>query len=147
MKEKGIPLYQDRKRSLQLIVLGSTNVGEQKRNTALYRFLGDGSEYSAAALDNEPDEEWGAASQSRPLREYRPIVTVGDLTVYEHKSRAEYYVTPHRSGNPPKYGTGPMDLDRFRIKYRADLWKAVMDRRVVFERTAAEIKMLQYIGS
>ena len=147
MKARGIPLYQDRKRSLQLIVLGATSLGEQKRQTALYRFLGDGSEYSAAALDNNPEEEWGGASRSRPLREYRPIVTVGELTVYEHKSRREYYVTGHRSGNPPRYGTGPMDLDRFRLRYRPDLWAAVMDRRVVYERTAVEIKFLTYIGN
>lgn len=147
MKEKGVELYQDRKRSLQLIVLGSTAKGEQKRDTALYRFLGEDSGYSAAALDNDPDEEWGRVNRSRPLREYRPIVTVGDITVYEHKSRYEYYVTTHRSGDPPRYGTGPMDLERFKIKYKADLWAAMMKNKVVYERTNDEILLTKYIQS
>lgn len=147
MKEKGVELYQDRKRSLQLIVLGSTSKGEQKRDTALYRFLGADSGYSAAALDNDPEEEWGRVNRSRPLREYRPIVTVGDITVYEHKSRYEYYVTTHRSGDPPRYGTGPMDLERFKIKYKADLWAAMMKNKVVYERTNDEILLTKYIQS
>lgn len=147
MKERGIELYQDRKRSLQLIVLGATAKGEQKRDTALYRFLGDGSEYAAAALDNDPAEEWGRRNRSRPLREYRPIVTVGEVTVYEHKSRYEYYVTQHRSGNPPRYGVGPMDLERFKAKYKPDLWAAMMKSRVVYERTNDEILLTKYIQS
>ena len=147
MKERGIELYQDRKRSLQLIVLGATAKGEQKRDTALYRFLGDGSEYAAAALDNDPAEEWGRGNRSRPLREYRPIVTVGEVTVYEHKSRYEYYVTQHRSGNPPRYGVGPMDLERFKAKYKPDLWAAMMKSRVVYERTNDEILLTKYIQS
>lgn len=147
MKEKGVELYQDRKRSLQLIVLGSTSKGEQKRDTALYRFLGADSGYSAAALDNDPEEEWGRVNRSRPIREYRPIVTVGDITVYEHKSRYEYYVTTHRSGDPPRYGTGPMDLERFKIKYKADLWAAMMKNKVVYERTNDEILLTKYIQS
>lgn len=147
MKERGIELFQDRKRSLQLIVLGATAKGEQKRDTALYRFLGDGSEYAAAALDNDPAEEWGRGNRSRPLREYRPIVTVGEVTVYEHKSRYEYYVTQHRSGNPPRYGVGPMDLERFKAKYKPDLWAAMMKSRVVYERTNDEILLTKYIQS
>lgn len=147
MKEKGVELYQDRKRSLQLIVLGATAKGEQKRDTALYRFLGADSGYSAAALDNDPEEEWGRVNRSRPLREYRPIVTVGDITIYEHKSRYEYYVTSHRSGDPPRYGTGPMDLERFKIKYKADLWAAMMKNKVVYERTNDEILLTKYIQS
>lgn len=147
MKEKGVELYQDRKRSLQLIVLGATAKGEQKRDTALYRFLGADSGYSAAALDNDPEEEWGRVNRSRPLREYRPIVTVGEITVYEHKSRYEYYVTTHRSGDPPRYGTGPMDLERFKIKYKADLWAAMMKNKVVYERTNDEILLTKYIQS
>lgn len=145
MKAKGVEVYQDKKRSLQLIVLGATSKGEQKRDTALYRFLGDGSEYSNAALDNDPAEEWGRGNRSRPLREYKPMVTVGEITVYEHKSRYEYYVTRHRSGNPPRYGTGPMDLERFRTRYRPELWEAVLANRVVYERTKDEILLIKYI--
>ena len=147
MKERGIPIYQDRKRSLQLIVLGSSSVGERKRQTALYRFLGDESGYTAAALENDPDEEWGRENRSRPLQEYRPLVTVGEITVYEHKSRREYYVSSHRSGNPPTYGTGPMDLDRFRVRFRPELWQALMDNKIIYERTNAEILLIKYIGT
>lgn len=146
MKEKGIELYTDRKRSLLVIVLGSSSVGERKRRTALYQFLGDDSGYTSAALDNDPDEEWGARNRSRPLQEYRPVVTVGDITVYRHKSRREYYVSSHKSGNPPTYGTGPMDLDRFRVRYRSDLWAAVLNNKVVYERTNAEILLIKYLG-
>ena len=146
MKEKGIPIYQDKTRSLQLIVLGSSSVGERKRQTALYRFLGDESGYTSAALDNDPDEEWGARNRSRPLQEYRPIATVGELTIYEHKSRPEFYISFHRSGNPPRYGTGPMDLDRFRVRFRAKLRDGILRDRVIYESTRSEILLIKYVG-
>lgn len=147
MKERAIPLYQDRKRSLQLIVLGSSSIGERKRQTALYRFLGDDSAYTSAAIENDPDEEWGRGNRSRPLQEYRPIVTVGEITVYEHKSRKEYYISTHRSGNPPTYGTGPMDLDRFRVRFRAPLRDAILSDHIIYEQTKTEILLIKYIGN
>lgn len=146
MKKSGTHVYQDRKRSLLLIVLGQSSIGERKRNTALYNFLGDDSIYTAAALDNEPDEDWGGRNRSRPLQEYLPMVTVGDITVYRHKSRDELYVTGHRSGNPPQYGTGAMDLERFRVKFRGIIYNAIMQNKIVYEKTIYEISLLKWVS-
>lgn len=146
MKQTGTEVYNDPKRSLLLIVLGSTAKGEQKRNTALYRFLGSGSEYTTAAIDNDPPEEWGRVKKSRPLKEYRPVVGIGELTVYSHKSRNELYVTKHRAGSPPVFGTGPMDLERFRVLFRPDIVSLMIKNKVVYETTKDEILLTKYIN-
>ena len=147
MLSKGIPLYQDRKRSLQLIVIGAQGIVEQKKDTALYRFLGAGSAYTEAALDSLPAEDYGRSTGSRPLREYRPIVSVGELTVYRHKSKKELYVSTHRAGDPPAYGTGEMDLSRFRVHYRQQLFDAYINNKIIYESGRLEILLLQYIGA
>ena len=40
-----------------------------------------------------------------------------------------------------------LDLDRFRVRFRPELWQAVMDNKVIYERTNAEILLIKYLGA
>lgn len=144
MKRKGQRLYIDRGRGLLLVVLTDSAIGEEKRGTALYTLLGKNSEYTAAALENTPAEEWGTMCRPVVLREYNPIVAVGEICVYKHKHRAEYYISSHISGSPPRFGSGRVDLRRFNTRYKATLWNAYMDRAMVFENTTTEMLLIKY---
>ena len=73
---------------------------------------------------------------SRNLQEYRPVLTVGVLTVYEHKSREEYYVSFHKSGSGESYTDERIELLRFKDK-NMWLWGAHMDRAIIFETYSA----------
>lgn len=147
MKKKGVPVYIDRGRGLLLVVLTDSDIGEQKRGTALYTFLGKNSEYSAAALNNTPPEEWGALCRSVSIREYNPLVAVGELCIYRHKSRSDLYVSAHVSGSPPRYGSGRVDLKRFNTRYHVMLWDAYMNKRIFFESTTTEMLLQKYLNA
>jgi hypothetical protein len=95
------------------------------------------------AIRNSFINEERGRIETRPIKEYRPIVSIGEITVYKHKSRREYYVTTFRSGSPDSYTTGEKDRERFRKKYLF-LWQCYMRREVVFEEYMSEILFDKY---
>lgn len=124
-------------RGILLVDMVDSPIAEAKKDTALAKSLA-GTDYYRSALENQYAGEEKSAISSRALSEYKPLVTVGRLTVYRAKSGGEYYVTEHRSGQPPTYGTGHYDLERFRQRYRM-LYGQYMMRRIVFEKYSDEI--------
>lgn len=130
-------------RDLTLILLNTTPISEKKAQTSLYKLAGRNSSFSKMALDNEFTAEEMADIKSLSLREYRPIVTVGELNIYRHKSRNDYYITGHSSGSPSQYDSSPMELKRFRHDYYY-LWLAYLRRAVMFESYIYKVLFEKY---
>ena len=130
-------------RDLTLILLNTTPISEKKAQTSLYKLAGRDSSFSKMALDNEFTAEEMADIKSLSLREYRPIVTVGELNIYRHKSRNDYYITGHSSGSPSQYDSSPMELKRFRHDYYY-LWLAYLRRAVMFESYIYKVLFEKY---
>jgi len=130
------------KRKMLLIDLYKSQISEAKSDTALYQ-LTKGTEFYEMAIRNSFINEERGRIESRPIKEYRPVVSIGEITVYKHKSRKEYYVTAFRSGSPDSYTTGERDRERFRKKYLY-LWQCYMRREVVFEEYMSEILFDKY---
>lgn len=138
-------IYKSPERGILLIDFGPDNpISKKKKDTALYR-LTRGTTYSAMALENKFAYDNPSAQASRPLREYTPVVFVGELAIYRHKSKDIYYCTDHKSGGAPTYGSGQTDLARFRRAY-AWLWLVYMGNRVEFENYACEALLTNYFG-
>ena len=131
MKEKGLEVYEDPARGIALYMPSNSPISEKKKDTALYRLLGDNA-YAKMALGNEFINEDLTNVESKRLAGYAPLVIVGELCIYKHKSKREYYVTTHKSGTPETYTAAEMDLKRFRRDY-AFVWLAYLGRRVYFE--------------
>ena len=130
-------------RDLTIILLNTTPISEKKAQTSLYKLAGRDSSFSKMALDNEFTAEEMADIKSLSLREYRPIVTVGELNIYRHKSRNDYYITGHSSGSPSQYDSSPMELKRFRHDYY-HLWLAYLRRAVMFESYIYKVLFEKY---
>jgi len=130
-------------RDLTLILLNITPISEKKAQTSLYKLAGRDSSFSKMALDNEFTAEEMADIKSLSLKEYRPIVTVGELNIYRHKSRNDYYITGHSSGSPSQYDSSPMELKRFRHDYYY-LWLAYLRRAVIFESYIYKVLFEKY---
>ena len=141
MLAKGVDVYRDNNRGLMLVILQNSPISEQKKQTALYR-LTAGSSFSKMSVDNDFDE---TCSNLRhvSLKELVPLVTVGEITVYRHKSDRWLYVSLHRTGSPETYGSSAAELKRFRIYYLW-LWEAYMHRRVFFEEYLCELLLEKY---
>lgn len=129
-------------RDLAIFLLNKSPISEAKAKTSLYRLAGK-SEFTDMAINNEFINENRAFIRSCNIKEYKPVVTVGELTVYVHKSQNNYYVTSYRTGSPPVYDAGPMDLKRFTRDYYF-LWLAYMNKFILFESYLNQVLFERY---
>lgn len=128
-------------RGIMLVDMVDSPIAEAKKDTALARSLA-GTDYYRSALENQYAGEEKSRTESRDLIQYRPVVYVGRLCIYRHKSDGSYYVCEHMSGAAPVYGTGHYDLLRFRLRY-GRLYDSYMARKIIFERYSDEIYFRQ----
>lgn len=134
----------DFERGIGLFILSNSPISEQKRNTALYK-LTQNTEFSSMSLDNYFISEDSGIIKSRPLAEYRPIVSVGEICIYTHKGNGKMYVSTHRIGSPPSYGSGEVERKRFQRVYNW-IWGEYMKNNIEFEEILCEILLTKYFG-
>lgn len=132
MKQNGRELYIDRDKSILILLPDSKKIKEKKSKTALYK-LTEGSEFSSMALNNDFIYNPTDNIKSMPLREFRPVVTVGEITIYKHKSKRLYYVSEHRTGDPPKFTTDEISLKRYLKNYGMRFYRLYMQNCFRFE--------------
>lgn len=131
MMNSGNEIYHDPDRMLTVYMLMKSPISEKKAQTALYK-LTAGQEFQNMALKNMFDLDTTSIRPSK-LIEYNPYAKCGELCVYKHKSRKEYYVNCAASGTFPRvYSTNDMDLVRFRTKHII-VFDAYIQNRVYFE--------------
>lgn len=145
MQRKGKSIYTDDKRGLMVINLASSPISDAKRDTALYR-LSAGTGFENMALSNEyGDLDTSRISNRERIIDYRPIFTVGEITIYKHKSLIKYYVTSLRSGTPDTYSTTTDDLKRCRNKYAFAIIDAFYDDHIIFENATCQVLFTNYL--
>ena len=123
--------YYDDDRGIAIYNLTDSPISQSKRQTALYK-ADAGSNYTEMALGNKYADYDTTFVRSQPLREYRPIVQYGELTVYRHKSDTKIYASFHHSGSCPIFGTSSIERERFIRRY-GYLWEHYLNTRVYFE--------------
>lgn len=113
-----------------LIIPQHSPISEKKKETALYKAVN--SEFSDMAIKNKFILNDFSYVRKRELREYRCLLQLGDLYVYEHKADQTYYVTFSRGETRDKYTNGYAD----RIRARRSLNRLInyyLDGLVYFE--------------
>lgn len=131
MKKAGRELYIDNKRGVLIAMLNDSQISRKKADTALYR-LSTGS-FNDMALSNDFVYNDPTGIKSKALKEYRLLCTVGEISIYKHKSNREFYISEHRSGTAAEYNTDETGLKKYRKKYGVILYSAYMRDRVTFE--------------
>ena len=132
MKLKGQEIYINRERSLSIIMPKSDKIIGRKKHTALYK-LTDQSSFTDMALKNDFIYNPSDNVEPQVIKEFKPMVTVGEITIYKHKSQRLYYVSEHRSGNPPSFKTDEIELKRYLKQYGYILNRAYINNNVKFE--------------
>ena len=102
-----------------LIIPQRSPISDKKSKTALYQAVN--SEYSEMAIKNKFILNDFSYVQKRNLKEYQCQFCVGDLYVYKHKNKREYYVTYQKGKTKNIYGSGYAALEKF----RRDKWRFV----------------------
>lgn len=142
MRKNNREIHIDKKKKLALIILKESPISERKSTTALYN-LTEGTEFKSMSIDNSFSKEERGRIKSMNIKEFYPIVCIGDITVYRHKSRQEYYVTTHKLGSPPVFGVGEIERKRFRRSYTW-LWQEYLFNNIIFEEYLCEILLTKY---
>ena len=102
-----------------LIIPQKSPISDKKAKTALYQAVN--SEFSDMAIKNKFILNDFSYVQRRNLKEYQCQFCVGDLYVYKHKNKREYYVTYQKGKTKNIYGSGYAALEKF----RRDKWRFV----------------------
>lgn len=131
MKNSGQELFIDKERGILVVMLYKSRISKAKADTALYR-LSSGS-YADMALSNDFIYNSNENIRSIALNEYRLICTVGEISIYRHKSKRTYYVSEHRSGTAPQYTSDEVNILRYRKNYGMLLYSAYMRNNITFE--------------
>lgn len=143
MKRQHKTIYRDDRRGILLINVEASPISEQKNQTALYR-LTSGSDFQKMATENEfAFDDFGQIG-ARDLREFNPLVSIGELTIYRHKSRKEYYCCQHESGSPDHYGASEREIEAFQGRYWR-LYNYYLDGFVWFSAYIDKVLFLKYI--
>ena len=131
MKLKGQELYVNRERGILIAMLGNSEISHQKADTALYRITSGA--YADMALKNDFSYNDASDIKSQGLKEFKLICSIGEISIYKHKSERKYYVSEHRSGTAPEYRSDEVGLKRYQKKHGLQLFSAYMRGNVTFE--------------
>ena len=131
MKNSGQEFFIDPERGILIALLQRSQISKAKADTALYR-LSSGS-FRDMALSNDFVYNSSDNINSRPLKEYKLLCTVSEISIYRHKAERKYYISEHRTGTAPQYKSDEVGLMRYKKKYGIILYAAYMNNNVEFE--------------
>ena len=144
MRSKGREVYENRERGLLVISLKNSPISERKSKTALYR-LTEGSDFAGMAINNDFVQDVPSKIRHVPLAECRPIVRIGKITIYKHKNNSYLYISTHKAGVCPEFGTDETSIKRFRRVW-GWIWAEYMADHIIFEEYACEILLTKYLS-
>ena len=145
LQQSGEFFYGDEQRGLCTILPQGSPISEAKKETALYK-LTEGTDFYRSAIDNDFVFNNPTNTRSRPLKEYKPLVTVGEITIYKHKSKRLLYVSKHRSGSCPEYGASYKELMIFQRRYPNARYYIYMNA-IEYEDYACEVLFDKYTNT
>lgn len=139
MVKTGQSKYIDKTRGLALYIPQKSPVSDKKRKTALYKLTDKSGDYSRMALDNVFVNDTPDNVITKRLIEYVPVVKIGEIVIYKHKSNTTYYVSRHLTGTPKNsYTMSDNDRKRF-VRQYGYLWQKFMNNQVYFENYLCQV--------
>lgn len=144
MIENKNEIFIDKNKGIALILPQQSPISEKKKKTALYKLTHD-STFEDMAINNKFIHDDLSNIKSMKIQEFRPIVNVGEITIYEHKSKDDIYVSSHYSGSPDKYTSSEMDIKRFKRDF-GFLWFSYLRNDVYFESYIEKVIFEKYFA-
>jgi len=145
MKKDHQVYYADKGRGILIVNVEGSPISQKKKTSALGK-LTKGTDFARMAYDNEYAFDDFSNIESRSLREYKPYKQVGEICVYKHKSRNEYYISEHTAGAPVKYGSSEREIEAF-SRGAGVLRDAYLSGRIYFENYLTKVLFLKYTNS
>lgn len=130
MERKQQEIYINNERGIIIILPRHSPISDRKKNTALYKAVSADSRFAQMSIGNAFEIE--SCINSRPLNEYKLIVSIGTMHIYKHKFDRWYYVSDHKAGTAPVYSVDRTSIIQFRTAYR-NLQAAYLTDTIEFE--------------
>lgn len=131
-------------RSSSVYIIKDSPISKRKAQTALYKLAGSESDFAQMSLQNDFNQEYFGMVKSRNLNDFKPLCQVGEIVIYRHKSKREWYVTEHRSGKPEIYQSSDTELKRWANDFYY-LKLAYLNRHVWFESYIQQVLFEKYM--
>lgn len=144
MIRSGKTEYINPQKSIGIYLLTDSPVSRKKAETALYK-LTSNTAFSDMAIKNAFAGSDDPDIVSVDIRDYNPVVGIGELCIYKHKSLASYYVSMHYSGSVKRYSGDGIDMKRFANSYR-NIIIAVINGNLLYESHFAKALFIRYCG-
>lgn len=142
MKRGGVIYWADDARGVLLVNVEGSPISQKKKATALGR-LTKGTDFAGMAYDNDYAFDDFSGIGSRSLKEFRPYKAVGEICIYKHKSRKEYYVSEHFAGAPERFGSTEREIEAF-SRGAGILRDAYLSGCVTFENYLTKVLFIKY---
>lgn len=131
MRNNGKEFYINKDRGILIILMQHSRISDAKADTALYR-ISKGS-YRDMALKNDFVYNNMDSIKSMNLKEYRLVCSVGEISIYKHKSLRQFYISEHRTGSAVEYKSDEVGLMKYRKNHGLTFYGAYMRNRIIFE--------------
>lgn len=146
MSIKGSEYYMDSKRGFLILMPDSKQVVEKRKKGGLFRMIGTDSDYAKMSLGNEFAFNDYTDVATKPIKEYNPFVTIGDITIHLHKNDKTIYVTDKVKAKARyTFTDSETHLNKFNRDF-SDFRSAYLSGRMIFNNMNVKIKFLNYIG-
>ncbi len=120
-------------RRLCLITVDNSPVSKELQKSALFQCLGINNDYAKMAIENAFVDDDSTGVKSRPIKEYRPMCSVDDVTFYVHKRRDEWYIVDHGPRTNNHYTTkNPTSYSAFMQAWRFQGLCTPIDGETIF---------------
>lgn len=140
MREKGIELKDFPDRRLRIVYPMFSPIAKLKSETAGYK--GESGSYNRMALGNEFVSFYNGNIKSMNLKDFNPVVRIGEIGIYKSKSTKLLYASAYTDIKfPDEYQMTDYEISRFRLRYQR-LQKFYYAKKIKFESAALEIKFI-----
>lgn len=132
-------------RGIMIILPDSTIITEKRKKTALYRAIGGDSKFAKMAYGNEFAYNDYTDVASKPLAEYKPIITAGTMIIHLHKAEKTLYITSLMKCKTPHVYT---DTEYGRMTFCKDypeIKAAYLRGRITFQSMSIKNYFLDFI--
>ena len=135
----GQMVYRTPDGSRMMVLLLNSPISERKAETALYKNANK--DFINMALDNAFRTD-ATNIKSEPIKEYKHIVSVGEIAIFRHKSARKYYVC--NQVQKPYYEAFGIQLKMFVQDYFYMRINYMVNKNIIFEDFENELLFREY---
>lgn len=142
MQKKGKNYSLLESRGIALVNMFDSPISQRKEDTALYRAT-KGTAFYDMAINNKFELDQTVPLANLPLREFRPVCSIGELGIWQHKNEQYIYISKKQDPAVRKFVLADYDITIFK-KHYAWLWVCYLEESIIFESEVNALLFVKY---